>query len=176
MDYRYRRQRKGSQSQDSREQETTESRLRRAKLKALRLLERSDRTESQLTDRLLRAGFEQEEAAAAVEYVKSFGYLDDERFVRNYLENGCGKKSRSLLAQELRYRAGASEELIQKVCGELEPADEKEMIRDFLEKKGYDRESCDEKQKRRLMSALLRRGFRTGDILSVMGEDIQDTP
>ena len=176
MDYRYRRQRKDSQNPDSRGQESPDSRSRRAKLKALRLLESSDRTESQLTDRLLRAGFEREEAAAAVEYVKSFGYLDDERYVRNYLENGSRKKSRNLLVQELKYRAGASEELIQKVSEELEPADEKELIRDFLEKKGYDRENCDEKQKRRLLSALLRRGFRTGDILSVMGEDIQDTP
>lgn len=171
MDYRYRRQKEESQRQES-----PESRLRRAKLKALRLLERADRTESQLTDRLLRAGFDREEAEAAVAYVKSFGYLDDERYVRNYLENGGRRKSRSLLTQELRYRAGASEELIQKVCGELEPADERALIREFLEKKGYDREACDEKQKRRLLSALQRRGFRMGDVLSVMGEDIQDMP
>ena len=127
-------------------------------------------------ERLLRAGFDRGESAAAVEYVKSYGYLDDERYVRRYLENGAGKKSRSLLQQELRFRAGASEDLIRKVSEELEPADERLMIRSFLDRKGYDRENCDEKQKRRLVSALLRRGFRTGDILSVMGEDIQDAP
>ena len=171
MDYRYR-----QRKEDSRREESPDSRLRRAKLKALRLLELTDRTESQLTDRLLRAGFDEKEASAAVEYVKGFGYLDDERYVRNYLENGGRKKSRSLLMQELRYRAGASEDLIRKVCEELEPSDERILIRKFLDEKGFDRDACDEKQKRRLLSALQRRGFRIGDILSVMGEDVQEIP
>ena len=45
-----------------------------------------DRTEAQLREKLLQAEFSPELVEEAVAYVKSFGYIDDERYVRNYIE------------------------------------------------------------------------------------------
>ncbi|MBR5510129.1 MAG: regulatory protein RecX [Lachnospiraceae bacterium] len=146
--------------------------LRKAKLKALHLLERMDRTEAQLREKLLAVEFEQEIVEQAIVYVKSFGYLDDERYVRNYIEYRSHQKSRRQLEQELQFRKGVSSELIQKVYEELEPTDEKELIRRYLEKKHYCSEVCDEKQKQRLIASLARKGFRIGDILTVMKEEL----
>ncbi len=139
----------------------------------MNLLERMDRTENQLREKLLRADFEPELAEQAIEYVKSYGYLDDERYVRNYIEYRQNQKSRRQLEQELQFRKGVSSELIQKVYEELEPADERILIRKYLEKKRYDPAVCDDKQTRKLIASLARRGFRTGDILSVLREYLE---
>lgn len=47
-----------------------EEQLRQAKLKALRLLERMDRTEAQLREKLLQAEFDSEMVEKAIAYVK----------------------------------------------------------------------------------------------------------
>lgn len=154
-----------------RQQPAQDPTLRRAKLKALRLLERMDRTEAQLRQKLLDAEFEPEIVEQAMAYVKSFGYLDDERYVRNYIEFRQAQKSRRQLEQELQYRKGVSPELIRKVYEELDPVDEKELIRRQLEKKHYNAREADEKQRQKVMASLVRKGFRMGDILAVLREE-----
>jgi len=129
-----------------------------------------DRTEAQLREKLLGAEFEPAVAEQAIDYVKSFGYLDDERYVRNYIEYRGSQKSRRQIEHELLLRKGVSRELLRKVYEELGDSDEKALIRRQLEKKRYHPEECDERQKQKLMSFLLRKGFRMGDILSVMKE------
>ena len=131
-------------------------------------MERMERTEAQLRDKLLQAEFEPELVEQAIAYVKSYGYLDDERYVRNYIEVRQSQKSRGQLEQELQYRKGVPKELIQKVYEELEPADEKVLIRRLLEKKYYDPQTCEERERQRLIASLLRKGFQMRDILDVM--------
>ena len=87
-----------------------------------------DRTEAQLREKLLQAEFSPELVEDAIAYVKSYGYIDDERYVRNYIEYRREQKSRRQLEQELQYRKGVPQELIQKVYEDLEPADEKPLI------------------------------------------------
>lgn len=129
-----------------------------------------DRTEAQLREKLLASEFEPETAEQAIDYVKSFGYLDDERYVRNYIVYRSQSRSRRQIEQELLFRKGVSRELIEKVYEDTEPADEKALIRRQLAKKHYNSEECDEKQKQRLIASLLRKGFHMGDILAVMKE------
>ena len=143
---------------------------RKAKLKAMKLLERMDRTEAQLREKLLGAGFTPEDAEQAIVYVKSYGYLNDERYVRNYIEYRMDQKSRRQLEQELQFRKGIAPELIRKVYEELEPVDERSLVRRQLEKKHYCPDTCDEKQRQRLIASLSRKGFRMNDILSVLNQ------
>lgn len=129
-----------------------------------------DRTEAQLREKLLKAELDPEVVEQAIAYVYSYGYLDDERYVRNYIEYRKDQKSRRQLEQELQFRKGVSSELIQKVYEELEPADEKALIRKHLEKKRYVPSECDERARQKLIAFLQRKGFRMGDILTVMRE------
>ena len=129
-----------------------------------------DRTEAQLREKLLQAEFSTELVDDAVAYVKSYGYIDDERYVRNYIEYRRDQKSRRQLEQELQYRKGVPQELIQKVYEELEPADERPLIRRFLEKKGYLPGETDDKTRQKMIAAVLRKGFRMGDVLAVLRE------
>ena len=159
------------QEQNRRQQTLPEQnsvQLKKAKLKALKLLERMDRTEAQLREKLLNAEFAPALVEQAVAYVKSYGYLDDERYVRNYIEYRKDQKSRRQLEQELRFKKGVPSELIQKVYEELEPGDEKALIRKLLEKKHYEAGQADVKQKQRMYQFLLRKGFRAEDVLRVL--------
>lgn len=151
-------------------QQSRQSQLKKAKIKALNLLERMDRTEAQLREKLLKAEFEPELVEQAIAYVKSYGYLDDERYVRNYIEYRKEQKSRRQLEQELQFRKGVPQELIRKVYEDLEPSDEKILIRKHLQKKQYVPAECDEKQRQKLIASLARKGFRMSDILSVLHE------
>ena len=134
-----------------------------------------DRTEAQLREKLLQAEFSPELVDDAVAYVKSYGYIDDERYVRNYIEYRRDQKSRRQLEQELQYRKGVPQELIRKVYEELEPADEKPLIRRFLEKKGYLPGETDDKTRQKMIVAVLRKGFRMGDVLAVLREMDEQT-
>lgn len=119
----------------------------------------------------MQAEFEPEATEQAVAYVKSFGYVNDERYVRNYIECRREQKSRRQIEQELLYKKGVPKDLIRQVYEELEPADERELIRRFLEKKHYCGASADEKKKRSVMASLARKGFSAEDILAVMREE-----
>lgn len=147
-----------------------EPQLKKAKLKALKLLERMDRTEAQLREKLKAAEFDPEIIEQAIVYVKSFGYIDDERYVRNYIEYRQDRKSRRQLEQELQFRKGVAPELIQKVYDELEPYDERLLIKSQLEKKKYSAKAADWNGRQKIVASLMRKGFQMGDILAVMDE------
>ena len=55
-----------------------------ARRKAMLLLEHMDRTEKGLSARLRQAGFSAEATEDAKNYVRSYGYLNDYRYAKNY--------------------------------------------------------------------------------------------
>ena len=65
--------------------ELLEEEHKKATRKAMQLLEHMDRTEKGLRDRLGQNGFSQTAIEAAMEYVKSYGYINDERYARTYI-------------------------------------------------------------------------------------------
>ena len=54
-----------------------------ARKKALKKLLVRDRSEKELREILRREGFQEAETEDAVEYVKSFGYVNDRRYAEN---------------------------------------------------------------------------------------------
>ena len=67
--------------------------IRQAEKKALRLLTVSDRTEHQLREKLREGGFPPEAVDAAVEYVRSFHYVDDRRYAESFIRFRKEEKS-----------------------------------------------------------------------------------
>ena len=72
-----------------------------ARRKAMLLLEHMDRTEKGLSDRLRQAGFSAEAVEDAMNYVRSYGYLNDLRYAENYISFRINSKSRQKILQEL---------------------------------------------------------------------------
>ena len=142
-----------------------EQQQKEVRKKALKLLEHMDRTEKGLYDRLLRAGFSEALAADAVAYVKDYGYVNDARYATNYIMYRIHDKSHQKIFQELQQKGSAWDE-----AAELEMPDERKLLRQMVEKKYAPGSSLDEREMRRLYGYLARRGFRSGDIFSVLEE------
>ena len=140
--------------------------VRRAKLRALHLLTAMDRTESDLRGKLA-ASYCDEAVETAVEYVKSFGYLDDERFVKNYIESKSRTKSRRQIEQELIFRKGISKEAVEKGFENAQMPDVSEVIERYLQKKRINPETCDYEQKNKFYAYMLRKGFQIEDLKMV---------
>ncbi|MCD7868115.1 MAG: recombination regulator RecX [Clostridiales bacterium] len=145
---------------------------RRARRKAMQLLEHMDRTEKGLSERLVQAGFSREAAKDALTYVKSFGYIDDGRYARSYILSRVHTKSRRMLLLELK-RKGVDDETACRAWEEvsqIEQPDERRVLRTLVEKK-YSPGTClDEASLRRLYAWLGRRGFGMEDISRVLDD------
>ncbi len=134
----------------------------RAKLRAMNLLQIRDYTEKQLHDKLLGGGYPESVADQAIEYVKSFRYVDDLRYAGDYLTAFAGRKSLRRMEQDLQQR-GVSKSVIEQAVAVWQQQDggqdELQMACALLEKKRYNKESCDRRQQRRLYNFLAYRGF-----------------
>lgn len=140
---------------------------KRATKRAMHLLEKMDRTEYKLREKLSEGGYPDEAIEDAIGYVKCYHYLDDERYARNYVFLAQDRKSRKKLSIEL-YQRGIKKELIDRILEEEYDADEEKQICQLLEKRGFDPKTCSEKERQKLYQFLLRRGFQSSDICKVM--------
>ena len=131
------------------------------------MLERMDRTEQQLREKLKSSDYPEEVIEEAIEYVKSFHYLDDERYAENFTRYKKENMSRQQIKQKLMLK-GVSKDIIQNAIEEEYDVDESIHIRNILEKKHFSYETADEGEFRRVYGYLLRRGFRSNDILKEM--------
>ena len=140
---------------------------KRAKKRALHLLEQLDRTEQQLREKLMASEYPVRCVDDAIEYVKSFHYLDDERYAETFTRYKKDKMSRQQIKQKLMMK-GVSRDIISNAIEEEYDVDESVHIRSILEKKRFSSETADDGEFRRVYNYLLRRGFRSNDILKEM--------
>ena len=99
---------------------------KRAKKRALYILKSTQKTERQLKDKLIENGYSEYHAVLAVEYAKSFGYVNDENYVRYYIECAQDRKSKKDIECSL-VRRGISKDIIETVIEEFD-FDEKEAL------------------------------------------------
>ena len=74
---------------------------KRARRRTMHLLEKMDRTEAQIREKLRQGFYPEEIIEDAVAYVKGYHYLDDSRYAENYVRNQREKKSRRKIQMEL---------------------------------------------------------------------------
>ena len=140
---------------------------KRAVKRAMHLLERQERTERQLREKLMRNRYPQEAVEDAIAYVKKYHYLDDERYARTFIQFHQEKRSKMRIWNDLSKR-GIPKDLIENCMEEEFVSDEKMQILDLLEKKNFSLDTADQNECRRIYQFLVRRGFRGSDIMSVM--------
>lgn len=139
----------------------------RATKRAMHLLERQDRTERQLYEKLKQNGYPEVCILQAIEYVKSYHYIDDHRYAANYIRCHQEKKSRQRLKIDLQGK-GIAKEIIEDALEEEYCTDECRKIQELLQKRHYSYENTDRNEQRKHYQFLLRRGFCSHDILKVM--------
>ena len=144
--------------------------FKRAKLRAMHLLEDMDRTEAGLREKLRQGLYPEDAAEEAVRYVKSFGYLDDSRYAENFVRSRKDRKSRrEIQAALLRKGISADQtEAALEACYSDEEDGEEEAVRKLLEKKKFSPEDPDEAQIQKMYACLARKGFRYDTIRQVI--------
>lgn len=149
---------------------------KRCKLRAMNLLQKKDYTEKQLRDKLMEGLYPTDIISDAISYVKSYRYLDDERYANDYISYHMSTRSRTRIKQDLMNK-GISGDIIENALESLyaneDPDIELEQVLVLLNKKHYDPDNTEYKEKQKLIAFLLRRGFPMSVIKKAMNaEDI----
>ena len=148
---------------------------KRAKLRAMNLLKNRTYTKAQLKDKLLQGGYPEQIADIAVDYVVSYRYVDDEQYVRDFIEYNREKKSRKRIQLDLMYK-GISEQLFQdiweEIAGDDEEVIEREQIIYWMNKKHFCPQEATFEEKQKMMALLYRKGFSINNIRSILSLDI----
>ena len=144
-----------------------ETRLR-ARKKALALLTDMDRTEAQLTEKLARAGFDEEAVRDAVEYVRGYGYINDARYADHYIEIMKESRSRRRIVQDLTMKKGLSGHEVEEALSRTGGGGERPLILRLAKKKLRTLHGDAEERRRKTAAYLMRQGFTAPDVMRVL--------
>jgi regulatory protein len=139
-----------------------------AYLRGLRFLSYRPRSEVEIQRKLSELGFEATVVDEAIQRMKENGFLGDEKFAQDWVENRTAFRPRSkrMLAVELRQK-GVAEEAIQRALDETE--DEESLAYQAAIKYARRLASADlETFRKRLGAYLGRRGFSYGTIAPIL--------
>lgn len=138
--------------------------IKRAKLRAMHLLNAMPRTEQQLREKLVQNEYPQDVIEVAVSYVKSFGYINDEAYIRNFIMSKKGSKSKREIVMLLGQK-GLRGESVDLIVEEMY-AEESELstIKEIMRKKRWNPSEMDEKEKQKMFGYLMRKGFSYEEI------------
>ena len=148
---------------------------KRARAKAMELLKDRDRTEQDIRSRLCQKGYPEKVVEEAIAYLYHYHYLDDERYIAQYVFHNRRRKSTRQIVQELRQK-GLPEDLIaQGIDGEANEEENKEAAAArMLYEKYSRRKSVDDFQgKQKAMAYLMNKGFSWDTVRAIVM--IEDT-
>lgn len=135
---------------------------------ALKLISFKDRTEKEITDRLLRKGFSEEEAAGELAFLHEYGYINDESYAKRFAADAVNLKKwgkRRIITELVRrgIERTAAENAAEEVC-----TDTQSLIADELRRKFSGADLKDIKERRRIFAYFARRGFSPPEISGAM--------
>lgn len=148
---------------------------KRAKLRSMNLLQSRDYTKKQLEDKLRQGEYPTECIDDAIAYVESYGYIDDKRYARDFVEYNLPNKSRTRIETDL-MRKGIAADVIRNAFEELEDLgveqDELAMVCNLLQKKKYCPDTATKQEQQKMYGFLYRKGFGADTISRALSLDI----
>lgn len=150
----------------------------KAYLYALRLLAARDYTEGRLREKFSGRDFDETDAETALQRLKSEGWLDDRRYAERFAESALasGRYYGPRLRQEMR-RRGLQQDLVSEVLGRvLGEYDEAGEVSTIVNRRfsGFSFSSASDREKRRLVGFLQRRGFSLSAIMKVLRATVRE--
>jgi len=144
---------------------------KRALDRSLKILTGRDVTEGMLKDKLKQDGYFDDIIDKTIERLKKERLLDDERYVRGYIEGKSNKKSKRDVIIALSQK-GIPSEFSEKIYNELKEdgylCDEEELIKKILIKRNYNFDEPTYEEKQKQIRYLLSKGFSYDSIHSVI--------
>lgn len=157
---------------------TKEVLLKRAKLRCMNLLKSRDYTKYQLMSKLKQSMYPSDIIEQALEYVISYGYVEDERYARSYIESSGRFKSRRQIETDL-MKKGIDKESIRQIFQETletqQLPDEEKLIHALLEKKHYCRDTASREENKKIIGFLYRKGFSLDKIYKTLDCYVENT-
>lgn len=146
---------------------------KRAKKRALYLLQKRPYTEKRLRDKLQEGWYPGESIEQAIEYAKSYHYLDDYAYALDYIFYRKETLSRKIMEEKLRQK-GISSQILQQVMEEAYSSREEEeelqlqQALKLLKKRSYGGEKEDPKEWQKQYAYLSRKGISSAVIKKVL--------
>ncbi len=134
----------------------------RAKSRAMFYLDRAERTEKGLYDKLVSAGFEKTACAKVLARLKELGLVDDKRFAENLRDRLLSANASKRQIYYKLTEKGINKDLANETLAYIS-SDEKEKIKNLIDKK-YKRKLTDKNSVSKVYAALVRKGFSYGDV------------
>lgn len=130
--------------------------LKKCKRKALTLLKDKSRTEHELRQKLYTNLYTQEIIDQTVEYIHFYHYLDDERYVENFIDSNKKRHSKKWIENKLQQKGIKKEQYEGYFQREYS---EEEAIIKAIERKLKGKKIWDHTEKNKIFSYLYRQGF-----------------
>lgn len=153
--------------------EITENTLtKRAKIRAMHLLEKRPYTEKVMRQKLSENFYSDEIIDVAIDYLKSFKYIDDYSYCIQFIDAYSSTKSLKKIKLDLMIK-GVDSKTIEKAVSDKKDdndlTDERELIRKLLVKRHYDGANADAKENAKIFNYLYNKGFSIDCIRDVLG-------
>ncbi len=151
--------------------------LNRCKERSLYLLEQASKSESKLRDKLVKSGrYSEDVIEETIDFLKKYDYINDLRFAKQLIKHYSGSKSLREIEQKL-YQRGVNQKDIKEAMTEFkddeELSEDSEMraVKAVINKKCKDTSALDQEEKRKLYSALMRKGFSYSTVRKALSID-----
>jgi regulatory protein len=149
---------------------------RRARNRALHLLAKRSYTETELERKLAQGEYPSDIIAATLKRLKIQGFIDDRQYARDYIDYHLHERSHRQLLHDLQVK-GITHEITDVIYSELSGGGgegfEIRQIVHWLEKKKFDKNNADFREKQRIFAFLCRKGFEIATIKRVLLLDIE---
>ena len=145
--------------------------LKRARDRALYLLQSQGRTQAEMIKKLKDDGYSQSVTERVLSFLQEYHFIDDNAYTENYIQVNKGRKSKRQITYELQQK-GVDRDQIRQMLEE-NPVDEEETVRALLKKKTGGRIPEDKKEIQKLAAFLGRKGF-SFEVISRVLRDVAD--
>lgn len=142
------------------------------------LLAQRDYTCSRLREKLKAAGFEEDIIESVLESLLEAHYIDDERYARNYVQSQWENRSRMRIRMDLESRGVPSDVIAEVMRSESEERGteaEIRQIRKLMKKRGFDPLSASYDEKNKMRAFLYRKGYDGSCVRAAMDVDLLDS-
>lgn len=150
---------------------------KRAKLRAMHLLEKRPYTEKGMRQKLSENLYSEEIIDIAIDYLKSFRYIDDYNYCIQFIDAYSSTKSLKKMKQDLMIK-GVDSKTIEIAINDKKDdddlVDERELIEKILIKRHFNSSNADAKERAKTLNYLYNKGFSMDCIREMVGRDYEE--
>lgn len=145
---------------------------KRARERALYIIERNLKTEYEIRQKLKEGKYPEEIIERVIEMLTKYDFINDYNYAKMYIDYKINSKSITAIKNDL-YKKHISKDIVSSILEESQ-IDESELIINLLEKKYYKYDLQDLEDKRKVINKLMYKGFKYNSIEEAINKYLRD--